>query len=44
MDARSIRLFGKKLGNAAMPALIVYGGRKVLKLTDHCVTVPFDLA
>jgi len=44
MDARSIRVFGEKLGNAGMPGLIVYGGRKVLKLTDRCVAVPFDLA
>ena len=42
-DARSIRVFGEKLGDAAMPGLIVYGGRKVLKLADHCVAVPFDL-
>lgn len=43
MDARSIGVFGDKFGDAAMPGLIVYGGRRVLKLADHCVAVPFDL-
>ncbi len=43
MDARSIGGLGEKFGHAAMPGLIVYGGRKMLKLTDHCVAVPFDL-
>lgn len=43
MDARSVQVFREKLGAAAMPGLIVYGGRKVLKVTDHCAAVPFDL-
>ena len=43
MDARSVRVFGEKLGDAAMPGLVIYGGRKVLKLTDRSAAVPFDL-
>lgn len=43
MDARSIRVFGDHFGDSAMPGLVVYGGRKVLRITDDCIAVPFDL-
>ena len=43
MDARSMKTFRDNVGTAAMPGLIIYAGKEILKLTDHCVAVPFDL-
>jgi predicted AAA+ superfamily ATPase len=42
-DARSIHIFQDKLGDEAQPGLIVYGGSRVIKLTEHCAAIPFDL-
>ena len=43
MDARSIGIFREKMRDVAMPGLVIYGGKKVLRISDHCVAVPFDL-
>ncbi|MDT8390941.1 MAG: DUF4143 domain-containing protein [Lentisphaeria bacterium] len=42
-DTRSIQIFREKMGPNALPGLLVYGGKEILKLSDHCVAVPFDL-
>lgn len=43
MDARSIQTLRECMGEAVQPGLLLYGGREVLKVTDHCVAAPFDL-
>lgn len=43
-DARSIHIFQETFGAAAMPGLIIYGGREVLKISEPCAAIPFDLA
>lgn len=42
-DARSIGTFQERFGKPACPGVLVYGGRDVLKLTDTCAAIPFDL-
>lgn len=42
-DARSIGIFRDRIGDAAQPGLIVYAGSEVLRVTDNCIAVPFDL-
>ena len=42
-DARSIRAFREAVGPAAAPGLVVYAGREVLRLTEDCAAIPFDL-
>ena len=42
-DTRSIRIFQDHVGSAGMPGMIIYAGQEILKLTDYCVAVPFDL-
>jgi len=42
-DARAIDSFREKVGDTVQVGLIVYAGSKILKLTDRCVAIPFDL-
>ncbi len=42
-DARSIQIFREKVGPKVQPGLVVYAGSEVLKLSDDCAAVPFDL-
>lgn len=43
VDGRSIRILRETLGDAVQPGLVIYGGREILKLTNDCAAVPFDL-
>lgn len=42
-DARAIQTFNDRFGKCVQPGIIVYGGRELLKLSDSCVAIPFDL-
>jgi predicted AAA+ superfamily ATPase len=42
-DTRSIQTFRERFGKRVQPGVIVYGGREILKLSDACIAVPFDL-
>lgn len=42
-DARSIQTFQERFGKSTHPGVIIYGGREILKVTDSCVAIPFDL-
>lgn len=42
-DARSIHIFQEKIGSAVQSGLVIYGGAEILRLSDTCAAVPFDL-
>lgn len=43
-EARSIHhIFQEKIGSVAQPGLMIYGGSKILRLSETCAAVPFDL-
>jgi predicted AAA+ superfamily ATPase len=43
MDARSIGIFQKKMGDRAQPGVVIYAGSEILRLNEQCIAVPFDL-
>jgi hypothetical protein len=42
-DALSIARFQEMIGKPAGVGLIVYGGKQVLRISDRCLAVPFDV-
>jgi len=42
-DARSIHTFQDAVGATAQNGLVIYAGGEVLRLSDRCLAVPFDL-
>jgi len=42
-DTLSIRGFQEKVGKRAEPGIIIYAGKRAMRLNELCLAVPFDL-
>lgn len=42
-DARGVTAFQEEYGKQAAPGLLVHAGDRVLRITERCMAIPFDL-